>query len=88
MAARRRRAAIARIDVHFDVPDFADQVSERLDDAARVAALHRCLSSLHAAELEVLALCAWSELSYAEAAEALHIPVGTVRSRLSRARSK
>ncbi len=36
----------------------------------------------------MLALCAWSDLSYAEAAEALGIPVGTVRSRLSRARAK
>jgi len=36
----------------------------------------------------VLALCAWSDLSYPEAAEALGVPVGTVRSRLSRARAK
>jgi hypothetical protein len=34
------------------------------------------------------ALCVWSGLGYAEAAEALGIPVGTVRSRLSRARAK
>ncbi len=33
-------------------------------------------------------LVLWSGLSYEEAAMALAIPVGTVRSRLSRARSK
>ena len=36
----------------------------------------------------MLALCVWSGLGYAEAAEALGVPVGTVRSRLSRARRK
>ena len=60
----------------------------RLDDASRIAALHRSLSRLRPDELEVLALCAWSGLSYAEAAEALGVPVGTIRSRLSRARAK
>jgi DNA-directed RNA polymerase specialized sigma24 family protein len=33
-------------------------------------------------------LCDWSGLSYAEAAEALGIPIGTVRSRLARARKQ
>ena len=43
---------------------------------------------LRRAERDVLALCVWSGLNYAEAAEALGVPVGTVRSRLSRARRK
>ena len=37
---------------------------------------------------EVLALCVWLELTYQEAATVLDIPVGTVRSRLARARAR
>ncbi|GCB47009.1 RNA polymerase ECF-subfamily sigma factor [Streptomyces sp. NL15-2K] len=36
----------------------------------------------------MLALCVWSGLDYRAAAEALGVPVGTVRSRLARARTK
>lgn len=86
--ARRHRTALARLAVADELPDFADDVSGRLDDAARIKALHRALADLPGPELEVLALCVWSGLSYADAAEALHVPVGTVRSRLSRARAK
>ncbi|WP_179201984.1 sigma factor-like helix-turn-helix DNA-binding protein, partial [Streptomyces caniscabiei] len=39
-------------------------------------------------EREVFALCVWSGLSYAAAAEALGVPVSTVRSRLARARQR
>jgi len=42
-------------------------VSGRLDDAARIKALHRALAGLRRPELEVLALCVWSGLDYAEA---------------------
>jgi RNA polymerase sigma-70 factor (ECF subfamily) len=43
---------------------------------------------LRPGEREVIELCVWSELDYATAARALGVPVGTVRSRLSRARRK
>ena len=46
------------------------------------------ISALPEREQEVVMLVLWSGLSYEEAAMALAIPVGTVRSRLSRARSK
>lgn len=36
----------------------------------------------------MLLLVAWADLTYQEVAEALSIPVGTVRSRLNRARKK
>jgi RNA polymerase sigma factor (sigma-70 family) len=87
-AARRHRTALNRLAVADELPDFADDVSGRLDDAARIKALHRALAGLPRHELEVLSLCVWSGLGYAEAAEALNVPVGTVRSRLSRARTR
>jgi RNA polymerase sigma factor (sigma-70 family) len=87
-ASRRQRDALARLAVADDLPDFADEVSGRLDDVARIKALHRAMADLTRPELEVLAVCVWSGLGYTEAAEALGIPVGTVRSRLSRARAK
>jgi RNA polymerase sigma-70 factor (ECF subfamily) len=48
----------------------------------------RALASLPRREQEVVALCGWAGLSYEEAALALDLPVGTVRSRLSRARAR
>ncbi|MFI2505154.1 RNA polymerase sigma factor [Streptomyces sp. NPDC018972] len=87
-AARRHAAAVARLPRDETVRDFADEVAGRLDDAAQLALVHTALAELRRPEREVLALCVWSGLDYAAAAEALGVPVGTVRSRLSRARTK
>lgn len=87
-ASHRYRRVVERLPASGDSPDFADDVSGRLDDAARITALHRALGSLREPELEVLALCVWSGLAYSDAADALGIPVGTVRSRLARARTR
>ncbi|WP_411149691.1 RNA polymerase sigma factor [Streptomyces sp. A30] len=87
-AARRHTAAVARLPRDETVRDFADEIAGRLDDAAQLAVVRTALAKLRRAEREVLALCVWSGLDYAAAAEALGVPVGTVRSRLSRARTK
>ncbi|MFD5712730.1 RNA polymerase sigma factor [Streptomyces pharetrae] len=87
-AARRHAAAMARLPREEAVRDFAEEVAGRLDDAAQLAAVRTALARLRRAEREVLALCVWSGLDYAAAAQALGVPVGTVRSRLSRARAK
>ncbi|WP_431676525.1 RNA polymerase sigma factor [Kitasatospora sp. KL5] len=87
-AARRHRAALARMPVREAVPDFTEELVERLDGSAQLAATRRALSRLRRGEREVFALCVWSGLDYASAAEALGVPVGTVRSRLSRARAR
>ncbi|MFE7841861.1 RNA polymerase sigma factor [Streptomyces sp. NPDC057474] len=91
-AARRHSAALARLpERHAEretVPDFADDLVGRMEDADRLAAAHAALAKLRRREREVFALCVWSGLSYAAAAEALDVPVSTVRSRLARARQR
>lgn len=87
-AARRHEAAVSRMPREEILPDFADDLVGRIDDAGQIAALHAALPRLRRPEREVVALCIWSGLDYAAAAQALGIPVGTVRSRLSRARKK
>ncbi|MGW1177067.1 RNA polymerase sigma factor [Kitasatospora sp. NPDC002543] len=87
-AARRHRAAMARIPDRGVLPDFAEELVGRLDDDARLAAVRRALSGLRKAEREVFGLCVLAGLDYESAAEALGVPIGTVRSRLSRARTK
>ncbi|ULR52684.1 RNA polymerase sigma factor [Streptomyces deccanensis] len=91
-AARRHSAALARLpERHAEretVPDFADALVGRMEDADRLAAAHAALAKLRRREREVFALCVWSGLSYAAAADALGVPVSTVRSRLARARQR
>jgi RNA polymerase sigma factor (sigma-70 family) len=87
-AARRHQAAMVRLPGPANVPDFAEELAGRIDDSAALRRVAAGLAALRPAEREVLALCVWSGLDYAEAASALGIPVGTVRSRLSRARGK
>ncbi|WP_217548786.1 RNA polymerase sigma factor [Streptomyces sp. GbtcB6] len=86
--ARRHAAAMSRLPREEPVRDFADEVAGRIDDAAQLALVRAALAQLRRPEREVLALCVWAGLDYAAAAEALGVPVGTVRSRLSRARTK
>jgi len=87
-AARRHRAAMTRLPAPGSVPDFVDDLVERIDDTRRTAQVRAALSRLSRAEQDVFHLCVWSGLDYAAAAVALRVPVGTVRSRLARARKK
>ncbi|MGW1225536.1 RNA polymerase sigma factor [Streptomyces sp. NPDC002530] len=87
-AARRHDRALAGIPRGDVLPDFADELVGRMADAEELAAAKKALGTLRRSEREVFTLCVWSGLGYAEAAEALGVPVGTVRSRLSRARKR
>ncbi|MGY3202987.1 RNA polymerase sigma factor (sigma-70 family) [Streptomyces sp. TE5632] len=85
---RRRLSFLARCPPPSPVEDFADETAGRIDDARRLAAVHDALRRLRRKDREVLALCVAAGLDYRQAAEALGVPVGTVRSRLSRARAR
>jgi RNA polymerase sigma-70 factor (ECF subfamily) len=84
---RRARAALDRYHAGAPAPDFGDELADRLDAERVMRAIRERVERLPAQEREVLELCVWAELSYADAARALGVPVGTVRSRLSRARA-
>lgn len=84
---RRHQAALGRLAVE-DEPDFAGELAERLDDRRRMREILVSFAQLPRREQEVIALCRWSGLSYEEAAVALDVPIGTVRSRLARARRR
>lgn len=71
-------------------PVFADEDAavERADADARHRELATALAKLRPDEREILLLHAWAELTDAEIADALDIPAGTLKSRLSRTREK
>jgi RNA polymerase sigma-70 factor (ECF subfamily) len=87
-ASRRHQAVLSRLAPPPPVPDFAEELAGRLDDTAQLREVGKALGALRRGEREVIALCVWTGLDYATAARALGVPVGTVRSRLSRARRK
>ena len=84
---RRMLRAYARAGVD---PVFTDEDAavERADADARHRELAAALAELRKDEREILLLNAWAELTDAEIADALRLPVGTVKSRLSRTREK
>jgi len=65
-----------------------DDPAEHTADAERDTQLRACFGELQPEHQAVLALRAVQDLSYEEIASALSIPIGTVMSRLSRARGE
>jgi RNA polymerase sigma factor (sigma-70 family) len=87
-AQRRYAAALGRVPAARPEPDFTADALARLDDERLVQGALANLATLPAAEQDVFVLCAWLDVGYEDAAVALGIPIGTVRSRLSRARRR
>ncbi len=84
----RMLRAFARTGAAPAVDGHADRSDNRVSAAAVQRDLAAALAGLSAGDRDVLLLIAWADLSYEETATALEIPIGTVRSRLNRARRK
>ena len=78
---------------HLSVDDVDDLVQDETAETTLIArvdasAVRRAIDDLPLTFREVLLLCDVEEMSYREIAETLSIPIGTVTSRLMRARRK
>lgn len=72
----------------LDPPDPAPGPERAAEDAARRESFEKALAALEPEDRAILTLREVDGRGYADIAEALSVPVGTVRSRLSRARGK
>jgi RNA polymerase sigma-70 factor (ECF subfamily) len=85
-----QKSAAVRLEVYADDPAFADDVSS--DDSlemrrdGKLELAHRLLDQLPAEQREVFVLHELEQMSGSEIATLLGTPIGTVRSRLRRAR--
>jgi RNA polymerase sigma factor (sigma-70 family) len=84
--ARRLRATARLRSHHAPAVDPSEQVITDLDAQELWPYIADAVARLPEGERDVLLLYVWEELSYEEIAGALGVPVGTVRSRLNRAR--
>ncbi len=82
----RVRATRPTEPLEDEMPELAQRATQ--GDSLVVRDLERGIAALPIAQREVLLLVALEDLSYDEAARALGIPIGTVMSRLARAREK
>jgi RNA polymerase sigma factor (sigma-70 family) len=84
---RQHQRLLAKLPHEVTESDQADEVAARIDDERTMRAVVDVFSMLNENEQDVLSLCAWAGIDYTDAAAVLGVPVGTVRSRLSRARA-
>ena len=87
--ARRQRLLHGRIEADSGgavSPDHAGSTAERVDDELQMSEVRRALRLIPQVQREAIELVVWSHCSIAEAAGALGVSEGTVKSRLHRAR--
>jgi RNA polymerase sigma-70 factor, ECF subfamily len=84
----RQLRALARTGIDPVAESFTERADARLAAGATSRAVAAAVAELDADQRDVLLLITWAELTYDQAAEALCIPEGTVRSRMNRARTR
>jgi RNA polymerase sigma-70 factor (ECF subfamily) len=85
---RRMHATARLLGLTPSNDDGTDPIAARLDAAAMWPNIAEAIGELPAGERSALLLHVWEGLSYDEIATSLEIPVGTVRSRINRARKR
>ena len=83
---RRYAKMIGRLPAPVEQEDHAPSVDEQLDGRPCRRAIDEAMNTLSAGDRAVVELCLVEELPLAAAAAALELPLGTVKSRLHRAR--
>jgi RNA polymerase sigma factor (sigma-70 family) len=85
----RAHQALGRV-AGRDVPEApsTDQAVDALAHGQDLARVRSAMEALSDQDRELIVLVAWEGLSYAEVAQVVGIEIGTVRSRLSRARRR
>ena len=86
--ASRLRRLLDRLPDPAPDGDHAPEVARRLDDERQMSAIRRAVAKLPRHERETVELVVWSGLTMTEAADALRVPVGTVKARLHRTRRR
>ncbi|WUI00318.1 sigma-70 family RNA polymerase sigma factor [Spirillospora sp. NBC_00431] len=84
----RMYRAFARTGVDPAEDGVADLASDRASAAALGPRLAKALASLNAQDLNAVLLLAWADMSYAEIAATLDLPLGTVKAKIHRSRAK
>ena len=85
---RRYQRLLHRIPHDGAVPDHADEVARAMDSLKITENVREALRELNPREASVVILCIVHEVPLAEAAVVLGIPEGTVKSRLSRVKTR
>jgi RNA polymerase sigma factor (sigma-70 family) len=82
-----RPPSVDSLDQHPDAQSRRPGPSERAEAADAVDALRGAISELPERQREAIVLCVFEQMSYAEIAEALQAPLGTIKTLIHRARA-
>jgi RNA polymerase sigma-70 factor (ECF subfamily) len=86
--SRRDKANVLFDELTHAAKTEAPSAEDRMLEADKMVALRNCIEALPADQREVLILREFEEMSYKQIAETTNLPVGTVMSRLARARHR
>ncbi|WP_223692245.1 RNA polymerase sigma factor [Leifsonia poae] len=87
-AFRRHQALLAKMPAPEPIADHSSDVLDRLQHDDIAARVRESFERLDDRDREILSLCVLEEMSTQQVANLLRVPTGTVKSRLSRARTR